>query len=51
MKTNMINRPSDLGSYLKLDGQVVMWGAQPAPSGKIGLSDLPKPGFAGCVIN
>ena len=23
----------DVGSYLKLVGQVVMWGAQPAPTG------------------
>ena len=42
---------SDVGSYLKLGGQVVMWGAQSAPSGEIGLTDLPKPGFAGSVIN
>ena len=43
----MINRirPSDLGSNLKLGGQVVMWGAQYASSGEIGLTDLSKPGF------
>ena len=34
-----------VGSYLKLGGQVVMWGAQSVPSGKVGLTDLPKPGW------
>ena len=45
MKTSMTNRPSDLGSNLNLGGQVVVWGAQYAPSGEIELTNLPKPGF------
>ena len=31
-----------VGSYLKLGGQITMWGAQLV---KIGLTDLPKPGW------
>ena len=34
-----------VGSYIKLGGQVVMWGAQSAPLVDIGLTDLPKPGW------
>ena len=37
---------SDVGSYLKLGGQVVMWGAQNAPLAEIGLTDLSKSGWA-----
>ena len=36
---------NDVGSYLKLGGQVVMWGAQSASS-DTGLIDLTKPGWA-----
>ena len=43
-------RHSDLGSNIKLGGQFVMWGAQYAPSDEIGLTDFPKPGFAGWII-
>ena len=35
---------SDVGSYKKLGGQVVMWGAQNAPLAEIGLTDLSKSG-------
>ena len=37
---------SDLGSYLKLGGGVVMWRGTICPLwlGRIGLADLPKPG-------
>ena len=35
-----------VGSYLKLGGQVVIWGAKSAHMVKIGLTDLQKPGWA-----
>ena len=37
---------SDVGSYLKLSGQVVKGGAQTALSVDIGLTDLPKSWWA-----
>ena len=39
----------DVGSYLKLGGQVLIWGGAqyaPPPPVEIGLSDLSKPGRA-----
>ena len=40
------NFGSDLGSYLNLGGQVVMWGHNPPPLVEIEFTDLPKPGWA-----
>ena len=37
---------SDVGSYLKLDGQVVMREHNLPPLVEIGSTDLPKPGWA-----
>ena len=37
---------SDVGSYLKFGGQVVMWGHNLPPLVEIGLTDLPKRGWA-----
>ena len=39
---------SDVGTYLKLGGQVVMcvWGHYLPPLVEIGVTDLPKPGWA-----
>ena len=34
-----------VGSYLKLGGQVVMWGHNLPPLVKIGFTDLPKPWY------
>ena len=42
----MSYRISDVGSYTKLGGQVVMWGHNLPPLVEIGLNDLPKPGWA-----
>ena len=45
-KLNPRHLPKGVGSYLKLGGQAVMWGAQSAPLVEIELTDLPKPGCA-----
>ena len=37
---------SEVGSYLKLGGQVVMWRHNLPPLVEIGLTALPKPGWA-----
>ena len=37
---------SDVGSYLKLGGQVEMWGHNLPNLDEIGLTDLPKLGWA-----
>ena len=38
--------PRGVGSYLKLGGQLVMWGYNLPPLVHIGLTDLLKPGWA-----
>ena len=35
-----------VGRYLKLGGKAVIWGAQSVLYIEIGLTDLPKPGWA-----
>ena len=42
---------SDVGSYLKLGGQAVMWRANLPPLFGIGLPDLPKLGLAIAHLN
>ena len=37
--------PRGVGSYLKLGGQLVMWGYNLPPLVDLGLTDLPKSGW------